>query len=68
VGVRLHPVVTRQLHSILALDLAEGELNSIIFVAPLWKSSHVVLEKVEGVSIFYLHKVQIKGHKEISEN
>ena len=53
VRVRLHGVVSRQLHWIPALYLAEGELDTVIFVAPHGKPCHIVLKKVEAVSIFY---------------
>jgi len=37
VGVWFHGVVSRQLHPVPALDLAKGELNTVVLVAPLGK-------------------------------
>ena len=56
-GVWFHRVVSRQFHPVPALDLAKGELNTVVLVAPLGKPGRVVLKKVEGVSIFYLQNM-----------
>lgn len=57
VGIGFHGVVSRQLHPVLALDLAKGKLHIVILVAPLRKSGRVVLKKVEDISIFYLQNM-----------
>ena len=56
----LHGVVSRKLHSILAFDLTIRKLHSVSIVAPFRQATRVVLEKIENVSIFYLHLLHKK--------
>lgn len=69
VSVRFHGVVSWQLHSISALDLAKGELHSVVFVAPRRKPCHVGFKEVQDVSIFYLHgNMEFTGHMFIQKD